>query len=187
MSARMATVAQQIDNYKEAINGFQKAIKWSSLIDRQYEADTKTKRYRIVNAKRWHISYLKERINIIKKKECKSGFPYRLLNWFHKILFISLRVWKCGLTHFHTSWYKISYDTRAKNIFLTSVSLQHEPKASDVITLVKKTFHRTRSVMYYFEEVCCLNLTFSQRKLCGYIKFFKFDIAIRKIKKIKFI
>ena len=35
---------------------------------------------------------------------------------------------------FHTSWYKISYDTRAKNIFLTSVI----------------TFHRTRSVMYYF-------------------------------------
>ena len=29
--------------------------------------------------------------------------------------------------------------------FLTSVSLQHEPKASDVITLVKKTFVRTRS------------------------------------------
>ena len=30
--------------------------------------------------------------------------------------------------------------------FLTSVSLQHEPKASDVITLVKKTFFRTSIV-----------------------------------------
>ena len=29
---------------------------------------------------------------------------------------------------------------------LTSVSLQHEPKASDVITLVKKTFVRTSIV-----------------------------------------
>ena len=38
------------------------------------------------------------------------------------------------------AWYKISYDTRAKNVFLTSVSLQHEPKASDVITLVRKRF-----------------------------------------------
>ena len=38
--------------------------------------------------------------------------------------------------------------------FLTSVSLQHEPKASDVITLVKKTFFRTSIVMYYLSTIC---------------------------------
>ena len=27
----------------------------------------------------------------------------------------------CGNPHFHTSWYEFSYDTRAKNVFLTSV------------------------------------------------------------------
>ena len=27
----------------------------------------------------------------------------------------------CGNPHFYTSWYKISYDTRAKIFFLTSV------------------------------------------------------------------
>ena len=40
----------------------------------------------------------------------------------------------------------VHYDTSAMKRFLTSVSLQHEPKASDVITLVKKTFHRTSIV-----------------------------------------
>ena len=34
----------------------------------------------------------------------------------------------------------IHYDTSAIRLFLTSVSLKHEPKVSDVITLVKKTF-----------------------------------------------
>ena len=34
----------------------------------------------------------------------------------------------------------VDYDTSAIKLFLTSLSLQHEPKASDVITLVKKTF-----------------------------------------------
>ena len=44
-------------------------------------------------------------------------------------------------------YYKIvHYDTSAMKRFLTSVSLQHEPKASDVITLVKKTFVRTSIV-----------------------------------------
>ena len=52
----------------------------------------------------------------------------------------------CGNPHFYTSWYKISYDTRAKNVFLTNVSLQQE--ASDLITLAKKKFYRTRIVMY---------------------------------------
>ena len=37
--------------------------------------------------------------------------------------------------------------------FLTSVSLQHEPKASDVITLVKKTFVARVSYEILYHEV----------------------------------
>ena len=37
--------------------------------------------------------------------------------------------------------------------FLTSVSLQHEPKASDVITLVKKTFFAQVSYEILYHEV----------------------------------
>ena len=37
--------------------------------------------------------------------------------------------------------------------FLTSVSLQHEPKASDVITLVKKTFFARVSYEILYHEV----------------------------------
>ena len=40
----------------------------------------------------------------------------------------------------------VHYDTSAMKRFLTSVSLEHEPKASDVITLIKKTFVRTSIV-----------------------------------------
>ena len=36
--------------------------------------------------------------------------------------------------------------------FLTSVSLQHEPKARDVITLVKKTFFRTSIVRNFISR-----------------------------------
>ena len=36
--------------------------------------------------------------------------------------------------------------------FLTSVSLQHEPKSSDVITLVKKTFFRTSIVRNFISR-----------------------------------
>ena len=45
----------------------------------------------------------------------------------------------CGNPHFDASGYKISYDTRAKNVFLTSVTHTRQ-----------KTFHRTRIVMYYY-------------------------------------
>ena len=50
--------------------------------------------------------------------------------------------------------------------FLTSVSLQHEPEASDVITLVKKTFfvrvsykilYHTRSEIKILYEAPCFN------------------------------
>ena len=46
----------------------------------------------------------------------------------------------------------IHYDTSAMKHFLTSVSLQHEPKASDVITLVKKTFFRTSIVRNFISR-----------------------------------
>ena len=36
--------------------------------------------------------------------------------------------------------------------FLTTVSLQHEPKASDVITLVKKSFVRTSIVRNFISR-----------------------------------
>ena len=37
-----------------------------------------------------------------------------------------------------------------------------------------------------FEEVRCLILASSPRKLRGYIEFLKFDVTIKKIKKFKF-
>ena len=46
----------------------------------------------------------------------------------------------------------VHYDTSAMKRFLTSVSLQHEPKASDVITLVKKTFFRTSIVRNFISR-----------------------------------
>ena len=42
--------------------------------------------------------------------------------------------------------------------FLTSVSLQHEPKASNVITLVKKTFFARVSYEILYHEVWNKNL-----------------------------
>ena len=64
------------------------------------------------------------------------------------------------LSEFHsTEWEKspkvstiVHYGTSAMNRFLTSVSLQHEPKASDVITLVKKTFFRTSIVRNFISR-----------------------------------
>ena len=47
----------------------------------------------------------------------------------------------------------VHYATSAKKRFLTSVSLQHEPKASDVITLVKKTFFARVSYEILYHEV----------------------------------
>ena len=48
---------------------------------------------------------------------------------------------------------KVHYDTSAMKRFLTSVSLQHDPKASDVITLVKKKrfFARVSYEILYHE------------------------------------
>ena len=48
--------------------------------------------------------------------------------------------------------------------FLTSVSLQHEPKASDVITLVKKTFVRTSVVRNFISRG--VKMRISAREAC---------------------
>ena len=47
----------------------------------------------------------------------------------------------------------VHYATSAMKRFLTSVSLQHDPKESDVITLVKKTFFARVSyeILYHTE------------------------------------
>ena len=47
----------------------------------------------------------------------------------------------------------VHYATSAMKRFLTSVNLQHEPKASDVITLVKKTFFARVSYEILYHEV----------------------------------
>ena len=47
----------------------------------------------------------------------------------------------------------VHYDTSAMKRFLTSVSLQHEPQASDVITLVKKTLFARESYDILYHEV----------------------------------
>ena len=47
----------------------------------------------------------------------------------------------------------VHYDTSAMKRFLTSVSLQHEPKASDVITLVEKTVFARVSYEILYHEV----------------------------------
>ena len=48
--------------------------------------------------------------------------------------------------------------------FLTSVSLQHEPKASDVIILVKKTFVRTSIVRNFIPRG--VKMRISARQAC---------------------
>ena len=48
--------------------------------------------------------------------------------------------------------------------FLTSVSLQHEPKVSDVITLVKKTFFRTSIVRNFISRG--VKMRISAREAC---------------------
>ena len=47
----------------------------------------------------------------------------------------------------------VHYAASAMKRFLTSVSLQHEPKASDVIRLVKKTFFARVSYEILYHEV----------------------------------
>ena len=58
----------------------------------------------------------------------------------------------------------VHYDTSAMKRFLTSVSLQHEPKASDVITLVKKMFFRTSIVRNFISRG--VKMRISAREVC---------------------
>ena len=58
----------------------------------------------------------------------------------------------------------VHYDTSTMKRFLTSVSLQHEPKASDVITLVKKTFFRTSIVRNFISRG--VKMRISAREAC---------------------
>ena len=58
----------------------------------------------------------------------------------------------------------VHYATSAMKRFPTSVSLQHEPKASDVITLVKKTFVRTRIVRNFISRD--VKMQISAREAC---------------------
>ena len=56
----------------------------------------------------------------------------------------------CGYPHFRTSWYKISYDTRAKKRFLDKCDYITRLRLVLQTHTRQKTFHRTRSVIYYF-------------------------------------
>ena len=67
----------------------------------------------------------------------------------------------CGNPHFHTSWYKISYDTRAKKRFLDKCDYITRLRLVRQTHTRQITFHRTRSVMYYFFSILTtLRLTF---------------------------
>ena len=58
----------------------------------------------------------------------------------------------------------VHYATSAMKRFLTRVSLQHEPKASDVITLVKETFFRTSIVRNFISRR--VKMRISAREAC---------------------
>ena len=58
----------------------------------------------------------------------------------------------------------VHYATSAMKRFLTSVNLQHEPKASDVITLVYKTFFRTSIVRNFISRG--VEMRISAREAC---------------------
>ena len=94
----------------------------------------------------------------IIKIQTDSSFP-RLIN--RKIYFQYIGVYILG----SLSRLKIvHYDTSAMKPFLTSVSLQHEPKTSDVITLVKKTFFRTSIVRSFISRG--VEMRISAREAC---------------------
>ena len=54
--------------------------------------------------------------------------------------------------------------------FLTSVSLQHEAKASDVITLVKRTFVRTSIVRNFISRGVKMRISAHLEILLKYVK-----------------
>ena len=60
----------------------------------------------------------------------------------------------------------VHYDTSGMKRFLTSVSLQHEPQASDVIRLVKKTFFRTSIVRNFISRGVKMRIYAGLREAC---------------------
>ena len=83
--------------------------------------------------------------------------------WNCNIFFMYIKYTFKHLTHTYT-YTIVHYDTSAIKLFLTSVSLQHEPKASDIITLVKKTFpHECHTKFYIMRRE---NADFCTRSVC---------------------
>ena len=62
--------------------------------------------------------------------------------------------------------------------FLTSVSLQHDPKVSDVITLVKKTFLRTSIVRNFISRRVKMRSDIKILFMSNILKFFLFIFFI---------
>ena len=91
----------------------------------------------------------------------KSLFPYFLPFFRVSPVNVSSRFFSCSRVVRGTI---VHYDTSAMKRFLTSVSLQHEPKASDVITLVKKTFFRTSIVRNFISRG--VKMRISAREAC---------------------
>ena len=58
----------------------------------------------------------------------------------------------CRNPHFHTSWYKISYDTRAKKRFLDKCDYSTRLRLVLQTHTRQKTFQRTRIVIYYLSN-----------------------------------
>ena len=77
----------------------------------------------------------------------------------------------------------VHYATSAMKRFLTSVSLQHEPKTSDVITLVKKTFFARVSYEILYHEVW--NKTYYYYMFQSFLKMFNYSLDRNRVCKIK--
>ena len=56
----------------------------------------------------------------------------------------------CVKPHFHTSWYKISYDTRAKKRVLDKCDYITRLRLVLQTHTRQKTFYRTRIIMYHY-------------------------------------
>ena len=82
-------------------------------------------------------------------RECTLIFT-NSLRW--KSLSINSILYHSECVNFHTSWYKISYDTRAKTRFLDKCDYITRLRLVLQTHTRQKTFHRTRSVMYYFQR-----------------------------------
>ena len=88
---------------------------------------------------------------LLKEKRGKNDFTPK----FIILSILNILKWKfiCTLSRYATFIKIVHYDTSAIKLFLTSVSLQHEPKVSDVIRLVKKTFFARVSYEILYHEV----------------------------------